>query len=79
MRCEIPLTFTGQRRPGHLDAFLRWVQILNPDTSLPFHEELITVAQHIINANEFVEKFSEAGIRLRDNSPRRHDIVRVTF
>jgi hypothetical protein len=25
--CEIPLILAGQRRHGHLDAFLRWVLI----------------------------------------------------
>lgn len=53
--------------------------ILNPDTSLPFHKELMAVAQHIIYRNEFVEKFSGADIRLRDNSHRGYDRVRVAF
>ena len=59
-------------------AILKYL-ILNPDTSLPCHKVLMAVAHHIINANEFVEKFSGADIRLRDNSHRGHDRVRVTF
>ena len=29
--CEIPLILAGQSRPGHLDAFLRWVLNREPD------------------------------------------------
>jgi len=46
---------------------------------LPFDNESMAVAQHIINANEFVEKFSEADIRLRDDSHLGRDIERVAF
>ena len=48
----------------------RQISIFDPFISLPFHKELMAVAQHIINANEFVEKFSGAYIRLGDNSHR---------
>jgi hypothetical protein len=34
---------------------------------LPFNDESMAVAQHSINVNEFVGKFSEAAIRLRED------------
>jgi len=46
---------------------------------LLFDNESMAVAHHIINANEFVEKFFETYIRLRDDSQWGHNIERVIF
>jgi hypothetical protein len=46
---------------------------------LQFNKESTTVAQHIINANQFVEKFLETNIRLGDDSHGEHDTEWVIF
>ena len=46
---------------------------------LQFDKELMVVAQHIINKNQFVEEFLETDIRLKDDSHWGHDIKWVIF
>ena len=59
-------------------AILQYL-ILNSVGHLPIQKELIAVAQHIINGNEFVEKFLDSNRCLRDSSHEGHNTKWVSL